>query len=446
MNGYLLYMCSILISNIVLIEWYDLFFDRKTSYKKILLSIFVYLCGVLGFVFLSKHILQLNSNYINFLGGILEVLFDWLIFIRQYKGSLIKKLAVYISFILILPGFEVYAFKILDSYIFSTSRTNTYITEVNNFTVQIVTYIFILIIGGIKRRKKYKDSSFYIIPFIFMLIFQLVWHYFFEDILLERFASKNADTYLLSYGFSVVIFFCICIVYKKNIRDVEHRRMEKERLDFYKLQYGHYHDTRDHLNELKGIKHDFRKHMIVLKSLSQENRQEELDQYIDDMESQISLSTEIVDAKNSVISAQLTHAKELCRKNEIFFDYILEYEQINIAPFDLNTVVGNMLDNAVEASMQIKEKNSRRIQIIIQSQKGMVMIVCKNNFQGEIRKNNNYILTSKKDSKKHGLGIQNIRDTVKKYEGKIDITTENQTFYIAALLRNVNGNITEYPE
>jgi len=440
MGNYLVHTCAILISAVLLIEWFELFFERKVSYKKMVILIIEYIC-IISFVvqFFFVYVLRLEATYKELLGSCFEFLMEWLLLMRQYKASLLKKITVYLICQIAIPIIEHYVFSIVNKNYFNVSSINDiYVTKINNFTLQIISYILIIVISETRRTRKYGKSNFYVLPFVFISIFQFGLHYVFETVFLVKVNNTNMNMYLLAYASSVVIFFCICIIYKKYINDMEHRRMEKERLGFYKLQYGHYHDTREHLNELKGIKHDFRKHMIVLKSLSQENRQEELDQYIDEMESQISLSTKIIDGKNSVISAQLTHVKELCRKNEIFFEYVLEYEDINIAPFDLNTILGNVLDNAVEASMQVEQKKLRHIQIIIQEQKGVVMIVCKNYFQGEIQENNSHILTSKKDTQKHGFGIQNICDTVKRYEGKVDIKTDNQEFYISVLFRNVS--------
>lgn len=57
-----------------------------------------------------------------------------------------------------------------------------------------------------------------------------------------------------------------------------------------------------------------------------------------------------------------------------------------------------------------------------------------NPYTGEIKRKGKRILTSKQDNDLHGLGLANVEDTVLKYNGALDITSENQQFKVTVVL------------
>ena len=97
---------------------------------------------------------------------------------------------------------------------------------------------------------------------------------------------------------------------------------------------------------------------------------------------------------------------------------------------DLASLIGNILDNAIEAETQVAEK---RIELLFNSHNEMRMIICKNTVNGSVLKNNKE-LCSTKNSSHHGYGSRIISEIVKKYNGFVRYFEEDGMFGIQVML------------
>ena len=70
-----------------------------------------------------------------------------------------------------------------------------------------------------------------------------------------------------------------------------------------------------------------------------------------------------------------------------------------------------------------------------------IIIVVKNKFNGEMKNSNGQISTSKADKDWHGWGLQNVRDSVDKYDGIMDIDAKGNIFSVTILLKNISEEI-----
>ena len=68
---------------------------------------------------------------------------------------------------------------------------------------------------------------------------------------------------------------------------------------------------------------------------------------------------------------------------------------------------------------------------------GDLFLSVKNNYKGTITPLKDGFLTTKKEKKRHGIGINNVINITKKYHGSYDITTDNQMFYFSIYIPSV---------
>jgi len=444
LSGLLMEVYLAMFSCIIVIEWYDVFCVRKNEKNNFSSSIIRYVSIYLilecfSDIFLAKVSLEKEIIFIFFeiVRLISECIMEWLLFIRKYKGTTVKKILVYILCIIIMPVLKMLILALMDTSVIEVRVHQNYIETINNFTIMVVSYLLIVIVGELCRSWKSKKSNIYILPFIMILIVQIGIHNYFEKVVIEHITTVNASVYLLAYAFLATAVFCICLIYKKHLSDQAYMNKEKERHSFYERKISYYQETHNRLNELKKVEHDFKKHLLILKELSRIDKYDELNGYIDSLANHILPTTEVIDGQNIVISAQLTYAKARCDENEIEFKYVLEYQDIQMDDFILNTILGNIIDNAVEASIKIKDVSKRRIQLSIQKEKDMLMIGCRNRYTGIIKRAGETFVSSKQDEQNHGLGIINIKEAVEKLDGKVEIKTTKRTFDIHVILQNI---------
>ena len=101
-----------------------------------------------------------------------------------------------------------------------------------------------------------------------------------------------------------------------------------------------------------------------------------------------------------------------------------------ISAFDLNVILGNLTENAIEAAEQTKDK---WMSVDIYYEKGMLSMEIKNSFQHELAVEKNKLLSTKEE-KGHGIGLANVRKMVEKYQGFMDVSNTNQIFIVKVML------------
>ena len=104
-------------------------------------------------------------------------------------------------------------------------------------------------------------------------------------------------------------------------------------------------------------------------------------------------------------------------------------EQLNIDIADLVTLLGNLLDNALEALKKVDwEQRILTIKIVFSQERLIGRIT--NTYCGEIHQKDDKILTSKKEKQKHGYGLSNVEKIIKKYNGYMEIDYANWEFRV----------------
>ena len=107
-------------------------------------------------------------------------------------------------------------------------------------------------------------------------------------------------------------------------------------------------------------------------------------------------------------------------------------EKMDIPSFDLTIILGNLLDNAIEAVAELEKE--RQIKTTINYDKGRLIIQVENLYQGERAKIGNRYLTTNKEPSQHGLGLENVKSVLQKYDGTMEITQQKEVFSVSLLL------------
>lgn len=140
---------------------------------------------------------------------------------------------------------------------------------------------------------------------------------------------------------------------------------------------------------------------------------------------------------NSIIDTILNHKIAAAKDKNISID--LSYKnihQINISGIDLSILLGNALDNAIEATEKLLEKNNKNISVFIAQQDQRIIITITNFVLNNIEIDN--LKTSKDDTLLHGYGIINMKNIATKYNGEISFSCVNNIFRTSIFLNNCN--------
>lgn len=101
---------------------------------------------------------------------------------------------------------------------------------------------------------------------------------------------------------------------------------------------------------------------------------------------------------------------------------------------DICSIFGNALDNAIECEKKIKDYDKRMIHINAFSEKNFLIIRFENYYEGDIQFEKGLPVTTKKQAAAHGYGLKSLRYTVHKYDGEVNIDTDDSWFSLRILI------------
>jgi sensor histidine kinase regulating citrate/malate metabolism len=193
--------------------------------------------------------------------------------------------------------------------------------------------------------------------------------------------------------------------------------------DIYRQQTYAYRNQLDVIMESQGriraLRHDMKNHILALQVLLQKKDWAEACRYVDSMQDFMVNPSEYIASGNESVDSLLNY--KLQRANEILEMVearISIPEKLMLHTFDLNVVLGNLLDNATEAASRTQEK---RLRVMIKLEKGVLFINIRNSCQGIADGKQRGLETTKEDASNHGIGLGNVRRIVEKYQGEMDL-------------------------
>lgn len=124
-----------------------------------------------------------------------------------------------------------------------------------------------------------------------------------------------------------------------------------------------------------------------------------------------------------------------CENHKIKLDCIVDGKCVNfIRPADLYTLVGNAIDNAMEAVLKIENPEERLISLQIRESMNMVLLHVDNKYTGRLNMKNGIPKSSKGDDINHGFGMWSMRLIAEKYKGTLAVAMENNIFNLNVLI------------
>lgn len=189
--------------------------------------------------------------------------------------------------------------------------------------------------------------------------------------------------------------------------------------------------------KVKTLRHDMKHHMNELKLLANRHDVAEIQEYIDHMETYIQNPNEIVASGNMEIDSVLNYMLQKAREElETVTVKVVLPEKMKHT-FDINVMIGNLLENAIEAARQTDEKY---LNVNITLKRGVLKIRIENSFlpanlveekrQGAGR----IFFTTKKAKGQHGIGLKSVRKIVEAHNGTMEVTSQNGLFCVNLIL------------
>lgn len=219
---------------------------------------------------------------------------------------------------------------------------------------------------------------------------------------------------------------------RQQKREQEYMRMRSEvtQLEHEK----NYYDILSRQNQqLMIYAHDAKNHLTAIQDLSEDPQ---IRGYVDKLSSELDDYTRSCHSGNKLLDVILNRYVLECQKRGLNFDYNVKVCNLgDIEDMDLVTILGNLLDNAIEAA----EKSQEKTVYLETSLRNAYQVIVIQNSSLPPRESYGRLQTSKPDQSMHGFGLKSVAKCLKKYQGDLhwDYDEDNHLFTMTVMIDTI---------
>lgn len=239
-----------------------------------------------------------------------------------------------------------------------------------------------------------------------------------------------------------ILLLCLCSAFLINVlsfylydkisglmqEQIKRIVMERQAY-FYEYQVQMMQDS---LDSMRKLRHDMKNKMSSIYILVENGKNEEVKKQLSELTDVWSRGREYACSGNFMIDSLVNYKLQKAEENKIdvSLDIIIPAE-ISMPIVDMAVILGNLLDNALEAVERVEK---RWLNIKMKFIKGCLIIEISNSYDGIILQTEKGIVSRKDDRQNHGLGIDNVKDVLEKYNGLLRLDCDGETFKAKALV------------
>ncbi|MGI6453521.1 MAG: sensor histidine kinase [Syntrophomonadaceae bacterium] len=242
----------------------------------------------------------------------------------------------------------------------------------------------------------------------------------------------------LPFANLVIVILSACAIY--SVRQIaEYTRREIE----VTLLKEHLRDVEDLINTFHSEKHEHTRHLQTIQAMLYLEETDEAKKYLEGIANNYSQMQDLIYVGNPALTALLSAKRKVAEVKNIDFACAVKcnISNLGLEPWDLCSIVGNLLDNALEAVLQ--EDITRRVSLEIKYEDLCYVIYVYNNGPRIPKSQAARIFHpgyTTKNSAARGFGLFVVKTLVDKYGGSIQLVTEPRTTFIIKLPdREVNN-------
>lgn len=214
--------------------------------------------------------------------------------------------------------------------------------------------------------------------------------------------------------------------------------VEQKKAEQYRVQAAVHQTLEEQYSQAERLRHDLKNHVLALRGLWEEQAWKKLGDYLEKMENSAQLGTHEEAAGNRAVDVLLCQKRKMAEAKHIIWECDVQIpKRCHIDEFDLCVLFGNILDNAVEACERLQRKDQGQgVQPFIRVQAGAVkscfLLEVTNSMDEDERKKSRTM--EKENPQGYGIGLLNVGDVVREYNGVMKTEIQNGVYDISVLL------------
>jgi len=235
----------------------------------------------------------------------------------------------------------------------------------------------------------------------------------------------------ISIALTLITVIFYIRIHTEQVRDMaSHIQAVNQQLEMQRGQYARMIENDKHN---KAARHDIRHHLAALGGLADAGSAAEIKDYLTDLIGAMDGARDTKYCENLTVNAVVSHYLDMAKDEgcEISSRFVMPEETGNVSAMDLCVVLGNLLENAVEACRRMDGGRFIRANSMV---KGTALfITIDNSHSGRITKSGDAFMSSKREGE--GIGISSVKAIAQKYEGEARFDAEDGVFKASVMLR-----------
>ncbi len=226
-----------------------------------------------------------------------------------------------------------------------------------------------------------------------------------------------------------IICLYITISLSQSNRTAEELKLKEQQFK-HEVQYAE--SVRSQYKEIRRIRHDIKQQLTTVSGLQFEGKFDKAQKYISEVTNGIEQLDMFMDVGNDFVNAILNSKLSIAKSKgiEVLCNFSGKVEGIN--EYDLCNLIGNVLDNAIEAAENVGE--NAVVEVSMFSDKHKMIFTVSNSISKSVLSSNPKLKTAKDKPELHGFGVKTIKTIAAKYDGNVDFYEENLVFFCRVLL------------
>ena len=225
---------------------------------------------------------------------------------------------------------------------------------------------------------------------------------------------------------AAILFIALCVtvffLLRRTLYNMIDRRIERFQSELIEKQVR---EIQNMYRQVRGWRHDYRNHINNMKIQLSEGNYDKLSDYLNELADDLDTVDSVIKTGNVMADAILNSKLNVAEKMNIKLNVKANVpDKLPMSDVELCSMLGNILDNAVEACGTLPEEE-RFMRVYIGKLKGQLYLSVQNS-AGKVRKSKNTYLSTKEGE--HGYGLFRIDRVAKKYGGYVNRQNEEGVF------------------
>ena len=401
-------------------KFMTVFFETRDTHWKVELLSYIGYFLVISVIYLSVNIpiVLMIANLLALFG-----------LTYNYQSTFKKRILAVVFMYLIFMGVEMTVALITGYFDFPLFSENNYSSIFGLIAFRILSYVVVLVFNNFTniRRGEIVPNSYWfsiaLMPttslYVILLLFQ----------------AKGLSVLQVVLSVILLLFVNFTTFYLYDtitaaLSDRMESRLVMEQNKYYNRQLEL---MKASLETTKAIRHDINNHMASISTLVKSNEKEQTLQYISNILEHFAAERNYASSGNIIVDSIINFKFQEAEQRRIKTTLDLNIpKNLGVSPIDMTIILGNLLDNAIEAASKVKE--NPYINVKLKYDKGRLLLQVDNPYAGELIEKDGRFFTTKEDKDNHGIGLESAKKVIQKYSGTMSVDYSDNIFSVVILM------------